>query len=89
MGTCLLYPDAESALTASHYRVITGEYFSPHFIFVSQTHDVALQTCENCGGDGGFAEEEAWVECPACGGSGWVRGCAEPLTLEDLDRRTT
>jgi hypothetical protein len=45
-------------------------------------------TCENCDGDGGYAvatwpsyaDEERWVECPQCGGLGYVRGEGKPIT---------
>jgi DnaJ-class molecular chaperone len=63
--------------------------------------DDPMTTCENCDGEGGFdyvattwldggqRYVDGWVECPACGGSGWVYG-DEPqqLTEDDLVERT-
>jgi hypothetical protein len=43
----------------------------------ADTSDTPMDACQNCGDDGGFViiiddYRERWVDCPACGGSGWV-----------------
>lgn len=53
-----------------------------------------MTICENCEGEGGWAsifvnwygeaDEERWVECPACGGSGWVYADPPQLTMEEV-----
>lgn len=53
-----------------------------------------MQTCDNCGGEGGFYTPDAppskwvdptpgerWDECPTCLGSGWVRGDAPQIEM--------
>jgi hypothetical protein len=54
-----------------------------------------METCDNCGGEGGFYYSwpaswddpyggESWEDCPACHGSGWVYGCAPQLDMEEV-----
>lgn len=52
-----------------------------------------MNTCEYCGGEGGFVEVirgwrydedyERQVDCPACGGSGWVYVDPEQLDMDE------
>lgn len=54
-----------------------------------------MTTCENCEGLGSWEvvhgydsewgyEVAKWVACPACGGSGWVHGEPQQLTMEEV-----
>jgi hypothetical protein len=59
-----------------------------------------MTPCENCDGKGGFDYTgtvwldhsghyaDGWVECPACGGTGWVCGEPQQLTEDDLIERS-
>jgi DnaJ-class molecular chaperone len=58
-----------------------------------------MNTCENCDGEGGFDYVtttwldhsgwyvNGWVECPTCGGTGWVDGEPPQLTMEEVCER--
>jgi len=48
-----------------------------------------FQPCENCGGEGGFADEGLrgyWDVCPSCDGTGELPSIERDLiSLDDLD----
>jgi hypothetical protein len=49
---------------------------------------IPMNTCDDCGGAGGYVDSEQWVDCPSCSGSGWVEEEAPPdLGIDDLDER--
>lgn len=84
MVTCLTYV---GAVPHGHAR------YNLYFTQICSGSDSHLASCDNCGGEGGFyfpedeQSLEAFDECPACGGSGYVEGEAPSLTLSDLEER--